>query len=376
MKLIAKVKRLKGLMQMNLQKYASYTTGDPIDGFAVTFELDWKCNARCSFCKRWKKTDFNVLSKDEYFKLIDDINDSGGKKIALSGGEPLLRKDIFDIIQYANSKDMFVDMNTNGLLLPKLADRIIEAKVDGVIVSIHNADPGIHNAMAGVRRCFERALEGTRKLGENGIDVVIGGIITTSTFNDMKDLIDLAVENKAKIRFQAVHDELSSGLFLTNKNLTFSDYSEEDIDEKINEMISYYESKFGQMSWVDKVYYRLCPVFLKNPQEFLSIKCTAAARTRYHIGPEGNVFPCGPLREDIKFGNVRNQSFKQIINSTKATHFRKRVLSDRKCVCWWRCEALPLIADQFIPLPPIMEISAKKWEKIINKLKGKACLSS
>jgi len=361
------ITRAKEVAQGILPKYISYKRGGPIRGFTVTLEPDWKCNARCSFCNRWKKTNLNVLSKNEIFKVIDDIKDAGGKSIVLGGGEPLLRKDIFEIIRHAKSKGISVAMNTNGLLLPKLADGLSETKIDSIIVSIDSPRADIHDSLRGVKGIFDKALEGSKRLIGNGIKVTIGGVLVKDTLNDMKGLIELAAEIRAGLRFQPVHDELLNDLFLTNVDLGFSDYTYEDIEEKINEMIAFYEFRFGRMHWVDKVYYNLTPIFLKHPQELLSIKCTVAARNRYFVGPQGNVFPC-ESRRDINLGNVRNQSFKEIISSKQANNFRKEVLSDRKCVCWWRCEALDMIIDQFVPIPPIRVVASRKWRGTIRKL--------
>jgi len=366
---INRIKKLKELVQMSFQRYFSYKTGKPIDGFAVTLEPDWKCNARCNFCNRWRKVNLNILSKSEIFKIIDDIKGAGGKTIVLGGGEPLLRRDIFEIIQYAKSKNLSVVMNTNGQLLPRVAGRLAKVKIDGVIVSIDSPNPSIHDEIRGVKGIFEKALEGSIKLKEYGVSVTIGGVLTKDTLSDMEGLIDLAAENKLGVRFQPVHQEPLNNLFSKNADLGFSDYTEEDIRKRIDKMITHYESRIGPMSWVDKVYYALCPIFLKNPQKFLSIKCTVAARNRYFIDPEGNVFPC-ESRRDINFGNVRNQRFKEIINSVKAKSFRRSVLRGRKCVCWWRCEALDMIRDQFVPFLPVKKLFLEKlWKRKIQQLK-------
>lgn len=101
----------------------------------VNIELLNKCNLDCDFCFNSKNDE--VLEKSKVFKVINQIDEAGWKAIRFTGGEPLLREDLFEIVKYAKEKGLHVILNTNGLLIK---DYKLFEYVDQVLVSFHGLD--------------------------------------------------------------------------------------------------------------------------------------------------------------------------------------------------------------------------------------------
>lgn len=126
-------------------------TGPIFGGLMVTY----KCNMQCIMCDLWRRKVENELSFNEIKKIVDDLSYLGVSGIALSGGEPLVRKDIFDIIKYIKSKKIPVAMSTNGLLLAKkeTTDILFESGIDSIALSLDSVNPELHNRLRGKKKC-------------------------------------------------------------------------------------------------------------------------------------------------------------------------------------------------------------------------------
>ena len=90
----------------------------------LCIESTTSCNCRCDFCYNQNSfakngRDDNGLSTAELKKIIDIVSDAGIERIRFTGGEPLLRKDIFELASYAKEKNLQTVLNTNGMLIDK-----------------------------------------------------------------------------------------------------------------------------------------------------------------------------------------------------------------------------------------------------------------
>src|SRR3989339_905677 len=104
----------------------------------VHLSITGKCNLHCAFC--YGKSDTPDLSTAQIFSLIDELSSMSVFQLAIGGGEPFLRKDIFKIINYCRQKNIVVNLTTNGALLTDFTARNIKNKVGQVNLS-YNEDP-------------------------------------------------------------------------------------------------------------------------------------------------------------------------------------------------------------------------------------------
>jgi len=352
--------------------YKSLKTHEFIPPKQITLELTYRCNAKCIFCDRWKTSKEEIkkeLNINEIKQLIQSLAEVGTQNICLTGGEPLLKENFFEIVDEIKKHKIEVTVTDNGLLLPKFAKKFAEHKIDHVMISMDSANPEKHDSIRGIPGIWKNAVEGIKLLKKYNVPVGITNVVVQNNADEVEKIIKFAKDLDIYFVFQPVHDDTLNKLSVRDKKILFS---EKDIKrlEKIMKSVV----KKSSFWWVDKIYYKLFPMFLTNPEKFINIKCPVAGRTIYFIDPYGNVYPC-ESRRDLRLGNVRKKGFKEIISSKKAIEIRKKLYSDkRNCVCWYRCVAPDIIMYQFPPhllLPRLGNpIVKNKWKEKIKEIEN------
>ena len=163
------------------------------------------CNLRCIHCyaDAGKKSP-SELSFHEAIEFIDDLAEMKVPVLLLSGGEPLMRADIAELIEYAKSKGLHVSLSTNGTLIDgETAERLAEAGVDYVGVSLDGAE-NTNDRFRGLKGSFQKAMEGLENSASAGILTGIRFTVTKFNLKDVPEIIDLIVENEVP-RFCLYH---------------------------------------------------------------------------------------------------------------------------------------------------------------------------
>ena len=139
--------------------------------FLVVWDFTHMCNLQCKHCYQdAQKALPGELTTQEAKNLVDQLSDAGVVVIAFSGGEPLMRKDFFEIALYAHQHDLYVALASNGTLVtPEVAKKLHDAGVDYVEVSIDGMDAASHDAMRGISGAFDRSVEGIKNCVAEGI---------------------------------------------------------------------------------------------------------------------------------------------------------------------------------------------------------------
>jgi radical SAM protein with 4Fe4S-binding SPASM domain len=132
-----------------------------------------------------------VLSTDEAFRVIDQICETGRPVVVLSGGEPLLREDIFAIARYGTDKGLRMVMGTSGFLIDRtIAVKLRKSGIRAVAVSLDSADPAVHDAFRGMPGVWERAVRAIQNCRDEGIGVQINMSVMRSDLRDVESVID------------------------------------------------------------------------------------------------------------------------------------------------------------------------------------------
>ncbi len=185
---------------------------------SILFPVVWitgRCNLKCKMCDQWK-TDpalsLKELSTQEWFKFIDSASRMHAAVIVITGGEALLREDIFDIIKYIRSKKIACHVCSNGTLLNKaVVDKLRDSRLNSISVSLDSCSAEIHNQMRGAD-CFNRAVEGIRLLKHYAPEIKVGinCVITKLNFKGLQQLIPFAERlGVDQIKFDIIHTNLS-----------------------------------------------------------------------------------------------------------------------------------------------------------------------
>ena len=193
----------------------------------VTWPITNRCNFRCRYCERWKR-ETGELSTDQVLGIIDELKELGTIRISLSGGEPLMREDIGEIINYAKSKEISVVLTSNGSLVPKKFEEI--KNLDLLKLSVEGEEK-VHDAIRGkgsfrkVLKAIETLRRGTRpsrksaihrapsrglksantKKQTDSLRFVFNSVLTNYNLDQIGFLLNLAEKYGTGVRFSALN---------------------------------------------------------------------------------------------------------------------------------------------------------------------------
>lgn len=167
-----------------------------------------RCNFRCSYCMpgegmKWINRE-EILSYEEIFYLTKIFAELGINKIRLTGGEPLVRKDIHKLIFLISKVEEINDISltTNGYFLPEMAEKIYNAGLRRINISLDSLDP-VKFSLITHRNYFHKTFEGIKKALKVGFDPIkINAVIIRNVNdNELKEFAGLARKTRLKIRF-------------------------------------------------------------------------------------------------------------------------------------------------------------------------------
>lgn len=168
------------------------------------WELTTGCNLRCIHC-RASATELmspEDLSTAECLKVVDQLAPYAPMILVLSGGEPLWRRDVFEIARHAVTRGIRVALATNGTLVDEaMAERIKDAGIVRVSISLDGADKHTHDLFRGHDGAFEAALRGIRCLQEVGVSTQINTTVSKHNAHQLPEMVELA----KKLKVDAFH---------------------------------------------------------------------------------------------------------------------------------------------------------------------------
>ncbi len=161
----------------------------------IFWEVTKGCNLRCIHC-RATATELSSpldLPTTNALNLIKQVSQYSLPILVLSGGEPLFRRDIFELARYATECGLRVALATNGTLVSKeIARQIVESGVRRVSISLDGADAETHDAFRGIPGAFDAALQGFRNLKELGMSLQINTTIARHNAHQLPAVLALA----------------------------------------------------------------------------------------------------------------------------------------------------------------------------------------
>ena len=296
----------------------------------VEFEITLACNLRCihCYCEAGKRSPFE-LSTNEIKSLMDDLKELGVWAFDIVGGEPLLRKDIYDLLGYAKEIGLRIMINTNGTLINEdIVTRLKDVYPDLMIgISLDGPDPETNDFVRG-KGSFERAVRGIKLLIKNGFDPVILNVINKRNWKKFEDMISLAKNiGVGKIY---VDRFIPVGRGVVNRDkLDMSDSEWIEAISHVRSVMEKYEN--------DITFY---------VEENITGDPCSAGITHASILANGWVVPCGHFRYNKEFymGNVRERPFSEIWNSFDPSKTFPAPEPCRSCeflnVCGGGCKAV------------------------------------
>jgi radical SAM family uncharacterized protein len=166
-------------------------------------KLTYNCNLRCKMCPFWKRSNQESSTEQEK-QILRQIYNSDICSVAFEGGEPLLRKDLVEILAFSRSLPLHTSLITNGTLLEYRIDEIAQYINGALYVSLDGLEK-THDTIRGVNGCFRKALRGITA-SKSKVHVTINTTIMAENINEIEDLVELAKELDVKISLAVAHE--------------------------------------------------------------------------------------------------------------------------------------------------------------------------
>ncbi len=296
--------------------------------FSTVFEITYRCNLRCRHCYQVKRN-IQELRFCEIQKLLDNLSDLGCLYLAFTGGEPLARKEFFQIAQYAREKNFALKLLTNATLIDNsVAKKIKNLNFECIDISIYGATPETHDHFTGIKGSFNKMLKGVKNLRIHNVDI---------RFKMTINYLNVDEINKVKALAKKFNALFIAEPFITPKN-------------NFNQGPLKYRIKYQDADKVARYFIKANQKLFCEEQS-VGLICNSA-RGVMAVSPNGDIYPCEGLQ--ISAGNVRKKSLKKIwLNSAvlkKIRDLREQDFYDcfrcrAKKVCF-RCMGLPYLVHK------------------------------
>lgn len=332
------------------------------------------CNMKCSFCGSWKQNEAAAfIPLERVFEMLDAGKDYGFKFTTLSGGEPFLHKDIFDIIDYADKKGYWCNLTTNGLLIDENTITKLKNKKVNIRVSLHTLDRKLHEKMTG-SDTLDKVLDAIKLLRDRRQFYSIGATIFEDNVNEIGKLAEFAFDaGSSFIRFTPVVSVFKGSNIKLDK-----EFYQEMLCNIISTAIKY--KKFLNYSKGNDI-------FISDPIDIITTRrCPAGSNLFMIIDTTEIIIPCQFMPMDYDFPRIKFESIKDL--SAMKTGM-DRIFSDEmlnnlqgecgkcayKAVCFGGCigskvtKGLALTDDQPICIRDILKKVLPRFDrKDINDL--------
>lgn len=258
---------------------------------SVHLDLTWRCNERCVHCYL-DHDDQGELTFAEIHDLLQQMAEAGVFFLTLSGGEPLLRNDLFAIIRRARELTFNVKLKTNAILIrEKEAALIRELGVETVQVSIYSHRPEVHDAITKVKGSLARSLAAIRFLVSKGLKVTMANVVMKQNRWDYPSLQKLAAEIGATFTIDPTITPHING----DRSLLALNIDRNDLREIMNDKtISGGEDQFIVAA-------------PGSDEDVLDQVPCSAGHSACYISPYGDVYPC--VQFPLPSGSIRRQKF-------------------------------------------------------------------
>ena len=310
--------------------------------FLLSYEITQRCNAKCGFCGYWRLKEPPLgLPLNQIKKIFDDGYDLGCVLLGITGGEPLLRKDIPAVFELAKKTGFSTILLTNSYLLPKRIHELHKF-VDSINTSVDFADVR-HDKIRGLPNLLERVVDGVRLARKYGIAVNINCVLTAQhSLEDVKKLMFMARELDTTVSFEPVFETpTADGSILgrmKEEEATLLKINNWNFVKSVADTLLYYKRNGFQKTVLNT------DAFLNLMRERADYICFPLSM-QLGIAYNGDVTSMCVLGMPKGYlGNAVNQNLKDIWYSEKAQRLRdkyKRCKSAREYGCYLFCITEP-----------------------------------
>ena len=309
----------------------------------VTWEVTYACNLSCIHCVSDSgRKKLGELTTEKCLKVIDTMSAMKVFQFNIGGGEPFMREDFLDLMDYSHEKGIVTCISTNGTLIDDEVAGRLAHKLVYMQVSLDGATPASNDAIRG-KGSFRKALNALEFLRKRDIEVSVNTVLTKLSFPELDALVDLAASFGAKLRISRFRPSGRGKKNWSQLNvsreqmLSFSDWLS-------RHMVVSTGDSFFSVSHEDR--------------RSLGLNMCGACKLTCCVSPLGEVYPCAFLQErEFLAGKLPEESFTDIWENSPIFHsFRDlEIKSCESCVrfdfCHGGCPAIAYHTQRRLGLP-------------------------
>jgi radical SAM protein with 4Fe4S-binding SPASM domain len=313
------------LHELGLEVIAPFSAR-PSAPYRLDLALTYRCNNDCAHCYNARPRDFPELDTNQWKTIIDRAWEIGIPHIIFTGGEPTLRRDLPDLIAYAESKGQITGLNTNGRRLsdPKYVEQLVQAGLDHVQITLESHDAAIHDTMVGaqvanVHGAWKQTVAGVK----NALDTPLFVMTNTTMLRWNAPTLDETLDFLGKLGVPTIG---LNALIYSGRGATVKCGLGEAELAPLLELARQSTEHYGQrLIWYTPTQYcNFDPMALE-----LGVKGCTAALYNMCVEPDGAVLPCQSYYQPL--GNLLIEPWEAIWNHELAIRLRERKLAMDKC---------------------------------------------
>ena len=260
----------------------------------VQLDLTYRCNERCVHCYL-DHDDHGEMTTAEIKSLLDQMADAGVFFLTISGGEIMMRKDFFEILEHAHARTFSIKLKTNGVLIRKKeAERIRALGVESVQISVYSHRAEVHDAITKMPGSFRQTIEAVRLLRAVHLHVTMANVLMVQNAKDYPGVRALANELGAQCTLDPTITPMMDG----DRSIL-----ELNVDKAALQEV------FRDGALVGNVEEFCAPPQGVNEDALDMLPCSAG-HTACYVSPYGDVYPC--VQFPLPSGNVRRTKFVDI----------------------------------------------------------------
>ena len=279
----------------------------------LLLELTHKCPLECPYC--YNQLDFaknsDKMSKEDWFKVMEDAREMGAVQIGFSGGEPLLNKDLPELVKKASDLGFYTNLITSGVggeegVVQKLAD----AGLKNIQIGIQSHDENTVTLLTNNKNAYSQKKKFAKEVKDAGMQIVINATIHKQNIHQVADIIDFAEEmggnylELANVQYYGWALENINNLLPTKEQIAEAKRITDEFREK--------KDKKMKVFFVVPDYHEVRPKACMN----------GWGSTFITINPEGEALPCNMANTlPLKFPNVKDYSIKEIWNRSNSFNY-------------------------------------------------------
>ena len=274
----------------------------------VHLDVTYRCNERCIHCYL-EHDDLGEMTTVEIKDVLDQLAEAGTFFLTLSGGEVLMRRDFFEILEYARGLLFNVRIKTNGVMIREPeARRLRQLGVEDIQISIYSARPEVHDGITKLPGSLKRSIAAIRFLRSQGLKVTIANVLMTANLGDHAGVQALARELGVTYTLDpTITPKIDGDTSILNLRIPGSELN----------------AVFHNQDLVGNVD-EFCALPSPPDDDVMEGYPCSAGHTAAYITPYGDVFPC--VQFPLPSGNVRRQKFIDIwrhspeLNEVRSIH--------------------------------------------------------